>query len=108
MEDLVPTPPTRDERPLFWIELPPPPLDRENYIKIDESTWTRQRSGTQSPASEDDEEDEDEDDGEEPQLQEIVGEFTFENGKTYLYARLRSEICRKVSLCITAFCTLSL
>jgi hypothetical protein len=32
------------------------------------------------------------------QLQEIVGQHTWPGGKTYLYARLRSEVIRKVSV----------
>jgi hypothetical protein len=95
--DTKPRPPST--QPAFWIEVAkPPPMDaRANvYRTIDDVEFDElERSSSDEGISSDEE---DPSDLDTLQLQEIVGQHTWPGGKTYLYARLRSEVIRKVSV----------
>ena len=77
--------------PRFWIEVPAPLPDRDEYILLEGPMYIS--SGTESS---DEQADDAEGEEETLQLQEILGEYTWDDGETYLYARLRSEVVRKV------------
>lgn len=85
--------------PAFWVEVPkPPPLgSRTNVYRTIDNTGPRELVGDSSEEDVSSDE-EDPSDLESLELQEIVGEHTWPNGKTYFYARLRSEVIRKASV----------
>ena len=90
-----PSPP----RPAFWVEVPkPPPLgSRTNVYRTIDYTGPRELVGDSSEEDVSSDE-EDPSDLDSLELQEIVGEHTWPNGKAYFYARLRSEVIRKASV----------
>lgn len=81
----------------FWIEVPRPPQSRLASL----SASVRPPRSPSIVVVSDDGSSTDEDEASDLdtlELQEIVGEHTWPNGKTYLYARLRDEVIRKVGL----------
>lgn len=84
----------------FWIEVPQAPPGRPRLFGVGNGS---QGSPPVVIISEDEAAPSDEDeisDLDDLQLQEIVGEYTWPDGKTYLYARLRNEDIRKVCLAV--------
>ena len=98
--DFDPAPASRrpSSQPAFWIEVPePPPVgSRANIyrtIDIEPDGLEGSSSGEDVSSNEAGSSNLDT-----LELQEIVGQHTWPSGKTYLYARLRSEVIRKASV----------
>ncbi|KAF8323155.1 hypothetical protein DL93DRAFT_632947 [Clavulina sp. PMI_390] len=102
MSDDSPTP-TNESRlypPLtptrrFWVELPQPASWRNGHVNKNQKASPAETLITISDESEDEVEDDPVGDLDKLELQEIVAEFTWPNGRKYYYARTRDEVVRK-------------
>lgn len=87
-------------QPAFWVEVTkPPPLNaRTNVYRTIDNVEPDELKGSSSSDEDISSDEEDPSDLDTLELQEIVGQHTWPGGKTYLYARLRSEVIRKASI----------
>lgn len=90
----------------FWVEVPlrPPPISRRIVNEPFERVEITQISDSEYQSDSESDAGDDPSDFESLEMQEIVGEHTWPDGKTYLYARLRDQSIRKVSsYCLLAY-----
>lgn len=81
--------------PKFWVEVPPPP-PRRTLTDTSERVDITLISDSERHSDSSSDPEGDPNDPESLDLQEIVGEHTWPDGKTYLYARFRDQSVRKV------------